>query len=111
MTTRTLAAWLLLLAAPAAQAQSGMDMPVSPGGAEASPYPPCTDTMKDTCRQWPSATAAASAPSPVVEQHARAGQDDLSAYYGMGGPIEGEEEYRPCDRGPGDDHCIQLYDL
>ena len=35
-----------------------------------------------------------------------------AAYTGMGGPLEevAETSYPPCRPGPGDDHCIQLYE-
>jgi hypothetical protein len=29
---------------------------------------------------------------------------------GIGGPIEERTGYPPCDPGPGDDKCIQLYE-
>lgn len=32
------------------------------------------------------------------------------ANQGMGGPIESQSGYPPCDPGPGDDRCIQLYE-
>lgn len=32
------------------------------------------------------------------------------AHQGMGGPIESQSGYPPCDPGPGDDRCIQLYE-
>ena len=32
------------------------------------------------------------------------------AYTGMGGPLEEAASYPPCDPGPGDDRCIQLYE-
>jgi len=41
---------------------------------------------------------------------------DSSAYTGMGGPLEevtpvaSSGDYPPCRPGPGDDHCIQLYE-
>jgi len=33
------------------------------------------------------------------------------AYAGMGGPEEAVTEYPPCQPGPGDDRCIQLYEV
>lgn len=33
-----------------------------------------------------------------------------TAHAGMGGPIEEARGYPPCDPGPGDDNCIQLYE-
>jgi len=44
------------------------------------------------------------------------GKQDASAWAskdvstGMGGPIEGAQDYPPCRPGPGDDRCIQLYE-
>lgn len=40
-----------------------------------------------------------------------ASADDAGATYGgMGGPLEEAASYPPCDPGPGDDRCIQLYE-
>ena len=33
------------------------------------------------------------------------------SYAGMGGPEEAAAGYPPCSRGPGDDRCIQLYEV
>ena len=35
---------------------------------------------------------------------------DSSAYQGVGGPAEAQSGYPPCEPGPGDDRCIQLYE-
>ena len=31
-------------------------------------------------------------------------------FQGVGGPVEAQSGYPPCDPGPGDDRCIQLYE-
>lgn len=33
-----------------------------------------------------------------------------TAHQGVGGPVEAQSGYPPCDPGPGDDRCIQLYE-
>jgi hypothetical protein len=33
-----------------------------------------------------------------------------AVHQGMGGPVEAQSGYPPCDPGPGDDRCIQLYE-
>jgi len=33
-----------------------------------------------------------------------------SEFTGVGGPVEAQSGYPPCDPGPGDDRCIQLYE-
>lgn len=41
-----------------------------------------------------------------------AAEGSVAAYTGMGGPLEevSTASYPPCRPGPGDDHCIQLYE-
>jgi hypothetical protein len=54
--------------------------------------------------QAPIETATADDPDPAVPT-----AGSTPAYTGVGGPVA-ETDYPPCDPGPGDDRCIQLYE-
>lgn len=102
-------------------------------------YPPCSATMKDSCIQlyergvatqanlalnenMEGSTMAVGGPyEPLASTanttamgHEEAVMDhgSMSATHSgaMGGPIEERTGYPPCDPGPGDDRCIQLYE-
>lgn len=45
-----------------------------------------------------------------VDHDARYAAHDDEQYEGVGGPFESADGYPPCERGPGDDNCIQLYE-
>ena len=85
-----------------------------------------TEMQNDTSELRPDASAcsagldqgcaAALGTFEPVTDHARATfQDHATAdqqndMTGMGGPLDERTGYPPCDPGPGDDSCIQLYE-
>jgi hypothetical protein len=57
--------------------------------------------------------ADASAGKPAVETASLEGKKETAmpgTETGMGGPLEEAQGYPACNPGPGDDHCIQLYE-
>lgn len=76
-------------------------------------YPPCSATVTDSCVQLyergiDTGSMAMGGPYEPVETHSDSMIDHDMA--GVGGPIEERTGYPPCDPGPGDDRCIQLYE-
>ena len=58
--------------------------------------------------------AAAVDTAAVMKEPAASGAatgDGKQTYAGMGGPEEAVDSYPPCRPGPGDDRCIQLYEV
>ena len=102
----------------AAVAQSGMAVLNEHGAV--SGYPACSGEVTDSCIQLyergvdtsanlalnvHSGVAVGGPYEPVTEHMA-----STMSHEGMGGPIEERTSYPPCDPGPGDDNCIQLYE-
>lgn len=109
MMRTVIAASAMLAFAGSAQAQDDMTMDSHALSTAIGGYPACSANVQDSCVQMGEAEAYAGTGGPFepVEQHADA-RIDISAHHGMGGPLE--EDYPPCDPGPGDDNCIQLYE-
>lgn len=107
-------------------AQNNMGSTMASGG-----YPACSATVTDSCIQLyergvrtstnlalnsSRSTMAVGGPyEPVTAANAQAGHDGIMEHpatvkSGVGGPVEERTGYPPCDPGPGDDQCIQLYE-
>lgn len=86
--------------------------------AAANDYPACSASVIDNCVQTydRGAVLAVGGPYEPVLGHSGATSQEYAAadqqndMTGMGGPVEERNGYPPCDPGPGDDSCIQLYE-
>lgn len=118
-----------LMLGTAGIAQSDMSS-TSQGWSSSGGYPACSRTVTDRCIQLyergvrssanlamnRSMAAGTGGPYEAAPQanmshstmdHSAA---TMNHQTGMGGPVEERTGYPPCDPGPGDDRCIQLYE-
>ena len=91
-----------------------------------SGYPACSGSIADSCIQLYERGVDTSAnlalnrhgepgiamggPYEPVTAHAMSMMTHETSYEGMGGPIDERTGYPPCEPGPADDSCIQLYE-
>lgn len=129
--TMTIAAALMF--GTAALAQTGGTTETSWNNNAMNGYPACSSSVTDSCIQLYERGVSASAnlemnrqmgmtvaqggPYEPVATHADGSMtntSDMGAMHngttGVGGPVEERAGYPPCDPGPGDDSCIQLYE-
>ena len=83
--------------------------------AMGGPYEPVEAEENDNAALGASATiqAAMNGDGSIDVASGETSETELAhadANQGMGGPIESQSGYPPCDPGPGDDRCIQLYE-
>jgi hypothetical protein len=99
--------------------QAALDKPANEAEAQlASVYKPAPSADGAMGGPYEPVDEAADKPATVAEAdlasvYKPANADELahhSAGEAMGGPVEAQSGYPPCDPGPGDDRCIQLYE-
>lgn len=102
------------------------DMSVLDEHSATTGYPACSSAIVDSCIQLyergvstnanlamnrhDQAAVAMGGPYEPVTAHAASTMSHETGYEGVGGPVEERTSYPPCDPGPGDDSCIQLYE-
>jgi len=85
------------------QPTGGLSDPSAPATAMGGPYEPAEGGTAETAMNGDGVVDTALGETADVELA------ETGGYTGIGGPIA-ETGYPPCDPGPGDDRCIQLYE-
>ena len=85
--------------------------PEQADGAMGGPYEP-VEAEAEAEADKPAAGEAELASVYKPEGEAAAADEVVhhAAHQGVGGPVEAQSGYPPCEPGPGDDRCIQLYE-